>query len=50
MGKNVIEEIDQAPFVAVTAPVKEGFAAEFGGADKIERIDAARVQLRHDLR
>jgi TRAP-type transport system periplasmic protein len=43
MGKTVIEEIDQAPFVEATAPVKEGFAAEFGGADKIERIDAARV-------
>ena len=43
MGKTVIEEIDQAPFVEATAAVKEGFAAEFGGGDKIERIDAARV-------
>lgn len=43
MGKTVIEEIDPAPFVEATAAVKEGFAAEFGGADKIERIDAARV-------
>jgi tripartite ATP-independent transporter DctP family solute receptor len=43
MGKTVIEEIDRGPFIELTAPVKEGFAAEFGGADKLERIDAARV-------
>ncbi|MDR7126686.1 DctP family TRAP transporter solute-binding subunit [Pseudotabrizicola sp. 4114] len=42
MGKTVSEDFDQTPFVAATAPVREGFIAEFGGADKLEAIDALR--------
>ncbi|MDO9639103.1 MAG: TRAP transporter substrate-binding protein [Pseudotabrizicola sp.] len=42
MGKTVSEDFVQEPFVAATAPVREGFIAEFGGAEKLEAIDALR--------
>ena len=42
MGKTVSEDFDQAPFVAATAAVREGFIAEFGGADKLDAIDGLR--------
>lgn len=42
LGKTVSEEFDQAPFVEATLPVREGFVDEFGGAEKLEAIDALR--------
>lgn len=42
MGKTVSEEFVQEPFIAATAPVREGFIAEFGGAEKLDAIDALR--------
>lgn len=42
MGKTVSEDFVQEPFVAATGPVREGFIADFGGADKLDAIDALR--------
>lgn len=42
MDKTVEEEFNQEPFVEKTRPVREGFIAEFGGAEKLEAIDALR--------
>lgn len=42
LGKTVTEEFDQTPFVEITLPVRERFIAEFGGAEKLEAIDAMR--------
>ncbi|WP_071797473.1 TRAP transporter substrate-binding protein [Natronohydrobacter thiooxidans] len=42
LGKTVTEEFDQSPFVEATLPVRERFISEFGGAEKLEAIDAMR--------
>jgi tripartite ATP-independent transporter DctP family solute receptor len=42
LDKTVVEDFDQTAFVAATAPVRESFVAQFGGAEKLEAIDALR--------
>ena len=42
LGKTVTEEFDQTPFVEITIPVRERFIEQFGGAEKLDAIDAMR--------
>ena len=42
LGKTVSETLDQAPFIEKTSKVRDDFIAEFGGADKLDDIDALR--------
>ncbi|MFV0336452.1 MAG: DctP family TRAP transporter solute-binding subunit, partial [Tropicimonas sp.] len=44
MGYEVVEEIDQAPFVEITSQVSGDFAAKNGGTELLEAIAAQRGQ------
>jgi tripartite ATP-independent transporter DctP family solute receptor len=41
-GVQVIEQVDPAPFVEITKPVRAFFVSKFGGEDYIKQIDAVR--------
>ncbi|WP_319518496.1 TRAP transporter substrate-binding protein [uncultured Martelella sp.] len=42
-GLDIVESIDQAPFVEATIGVRETFVDQFGGASELQQIDALRV-------